>query len=244
MPSPHAIERIKGVLFDKDGTLIDFAESWIPAYAAGAAHLARHAVNGKQCDDLLRATGYDPDRRTFAPDSILTKYTSDEITEIWAVDAGIVIDQLDFDLRRQVKEIFDDVANRSLKAVTDLDRLFRFLKSGGRSVGLATADSTASAHAALDVFAVSDLVDFVTGFDAGHGVKPGPGQVHGFCAEMGIEPDEVMVVGDTAHDLEMARAAGAGLAVAVLTGVGDNSRLDPLADIVLPSIAELNDVFA
>lgn len=243
MPHSDALARIKGVLFDKDGTLIDFAASWIPAYEAGAVHLAGYGTNGVEADALLRASGYDPAQRAFTPESILTKYTSDEITEVWASHAGIDLDGQAADLRREVKDVFDDVANRSLEAVTDLDVLFRALRGRGRAVGLATADSTASAEAALTAFGVAELVDFVTGFDAGHGCKPGPGQVHGFCAAMGLEPGAVMVVGDTAHDMEMGRSAGAGVVVAVLTGVGDQSRLAPMADMVLPSIAGLDALF-
>ena len=37
----------------------------------------------------------------------------------------------------------------------------------------------------------------------------------------------------------MARAAGAGRVVGVLTGVGDRTRLEPLADLVIDSIADL-----
>jgi phosphoglycolate phosphatase len=243
VPQSDALARIKGVLFDKDGTLIDFAASWVPAYEAGAVYLARHGSNGIDADALLRATGYEPETRAFTPESILTKYTSDQITEIWAGHAGIDLDANAGDLRREVKDVFDDVANRSLQAVTDLDVLFRALHGRGLAVGLATADSTASAEAALDTFGVAGLVDFVTGFDGGHGCKPGPGQVHGFCTALGLEPGAVMVVGDTAHDMEMGRNAGAGVVAAVLTGMGDRDRLIPLADMVLPSIAGLDGLF-
>jgi len=46
---------------------------------------------------------------------------------------------------------------------------------------------------------------------------------------------------DTAQvaDLSMGRAAGAGLIVAVLTGVGGRTDLAPLADAVIGSVAEL-----
>jgi phosphoglycolate phosphatase len=47
------------------------------------------------------------------------------------------------------------------------------------------------------------------------------------------------MVGDNRHDLQMARAGGVGLAVAVLSGTGTLESLSPLADIVLDSIADL-----
>jgi phosphoglycolate phosphatase len=46
------------------------------------------------------------------------------------------------------------------------------------------------------------------------------------------------VVGDTAADLQMGRAAGAGLIVAVLTGVGGRADLAPLADVMITSVEE------
>jgi phosphoglycolate phosphatase len=59
------------------------------------------------------------------------------------------------------------------------------------------------------------------------------------CATLGIEPARTAVVGDTVADLSMGRAAGAGLIVAVLTGVGGRTDLAPLADAVIASVAEL-----
>jgi phosphoglycolate phosphatase len=50
---------------------------------------------------------------------------------------------------------------------------------------------------------------------------------------------EVCVVGDNLHDLEMGRAAGAGLVVGVLTGTSEHGDLAPLADRVLESIVAL-----
>ena len=63
--------------------------------------------------------------------------------------------------------------------------------------------------------------------------------VLGFCRATGLSPHEVAVIGDSTHDLHMARAAGAGLAVGVLTGPARDADLAPDADVVLPSIAAL-----
>ena len=52
------------------------------------------------------------------------------------------------------------------------------------------------------------------------------------------------MVGDNRHDLEMARAGGAGLAVGVLSGTGTRETLAPMADVILDSIADLPGISA
>ncbi len=82
-------------------------------------------------------------------------------------------------------------------------------------------------------------MDFVCGYDSGFGHKPGPGMVQEFCRATELKAEQVAVVGDSPHDLDMARAAGAGLAVGVLTGVSPRELLLQHADLVLDSIADL-----
>jgi phosphoglycolate phosphatase len=60
-----------------------------------------------------------------------------------------------------------------------------------------------------------------------------------FCAAVGIEPRHVAVVGDTPHDMGMARSGGAGLAIGVLTGASPRFELEALADHILESIGSL-----
>ena len=60
-----------------------------------------------------------------------------------------------------------------------------------------------------------------------------------FCRATGLPARALAVVGDTTADLGMARAAGAGLALAVLTGATPPPLLAALADRVLASIALL-----
>jgi phosphoglycolate phosphatase len=102
--------------------------------------------------------------------------------------------------------------------VTDLVSLFQRLRGRGLKLGIATMDGTAVTEATLLRIAARELVDFLTGWDGGHGIKPDPGMVLAFCAAVDVPPRETAVVGDNLADLAMARAAGAGLAIAVLTG--------------------------
>ena len=75
--------------------------------------------------------------------------------------------------------------------------------------------------------------------DAGVGTASDAAMALAFCAAAGLPPQRVVVVGDNPCDLLMARAAGAGAALGVLTGTGSRAELGVLADAVLPSVAAL-----
>ena len=234
-------EPIRGILFDKDGTLIDFRATWIPAYRASAEALAHAANKPALAKELLLAGGYDPDSGTLDPTSLLSCGTNDQIADRWSV-----VGQLDsaVDVRRTVRRIFYEHATRAPIPITDLGALFARLKGRGIRLGVATSDSTDSAIAMLEAFSVRHLVDYVAGFDLGFGAKPDTGLVTGFCRKTGLTAGEIAVVGDTRHDLVMAASAGVGLAVGVLSGVTGREGLADLSDVILNSVAEIETVLA
>ncbi|MFN6979855.1 MAG: HAD family hydrolase, partial [Gemmobacter sp.] len=112
------------------------------------------------------------------------------------------------------------------------------LRGRGLRLGVATNDAEAPAHAHLAAAGVTDLFDFVAGYDSGHGSKPGPGPLLAFAAATGLDPARVAMVGDSLHDLHAGRAAGM-IPVAVLTGVAGHAELAPHAAVVLPDIGAL-----
>ena len=57
----------RGILFDKDGTLIDFRATWIPAYHGVAEELAQRLGGGAAMTGVLLARlGYDTAADSFA----------------------------------------------------------------------------------------------------------------------------------------------------------------------------------
>lgn len=228
---------IHAVLFDKDGTLFDFFGTWAPAYETIAAELAEGDAD--LAVRLLKAGGHDPAQGTVAPRSALSGGTNREIATIWCPMLGR--DDVTT-LEAQLDLFFRAHGAGNAKPVTDLPALFRRLRARGLKLGVATMDSHAAAEAALAAFGIAPLVDFFTGYDTGHGTKPGPGMVRAFARAVDLPSSAIAVVGDTLHDLEMARAARAGLAVGVLTGATPRDVLAPHADHVLESIADLESV--
>jgi phosphoglycolate phosphatase len=233
---------IKGVLFDKDGTLIDFRGTWLPAFKGVAGELAARAGGGGiTAETLLAHAGYDAEADRFSEASPLLWATNAQIAAHWAMLPALapVLDVL-----AVVESHFSDQRRYPPQPVGDLPVLLDRLRARGLKLGLATMDSTLQAEIMATGLAIRDRLDFLTGSDGGFGLKPDPGMVLGFCAACGLEPAEVMMVGDTHADLVMARNAGCGLAVAVLTGASPHHQLSALADHVLADIHGLEALLA
>ncbi len=221
---------VRGVLFDKDGTLFDFHATWSVWTVKFIDDLAGQ-------DPVLRsrlgqALGFDPDERRFEPWSPIIASTPDEIAEailplLPGVQAGWLVARMNA----------TSAVARLVPAV-DLSAILGALRSRGLRIGLATNDGEVPARVQLENSGIAGLFDFIAGFDSGHGGKPGPGMVLAFAHKVGISPGETVMVGDSRHDLEAAQSAGA-RPVGVLTGLAGYDDLAPLAEVVLPDIGHL-----
>jgi phosphoglycolate phosphatase len=230
---------IRGILFDKDGTLLDFSATWGPIYRVAAQKAARG--DARLAERLLLVGGHDPQLNRLAGNSVLAAGTSQEIAAVWRDH----VPEWDLtELTRMLDRLFMDEGQLSAVPVPGLAATLARLKARGLTLGIATSDSRAGIEATLTPFDVLGHFSFLAGYDSGHGVKPGPGMVHAFCRSSGLRPVEVAVVGDNLHDLHMGRAAGAGLVIGVLTGTGERDILAEQADHVLESIAGIEALLA
>lgn len=221
---------VAGVLFDKDGTLIDFRATW----DGWARDLILEATggDGASAERLARTMRFDLDARAFLPDSPIIAGTAREAASLVAEGLG----------RSDVAAVEAWIAERARVArmapVVPLRPLCLRLRAAGIALGVATNDAEDVARDNLATLGVTDLFDYVAGFDSGHGGKPGPGMLRAFCTARGVAAERCVMVGDSPHDLVAAAAAGM-RPVAVLTGIATAGDLAPLAEAVLPDIGHL-----
>lgn len=224
---------IAGILFDKDGTLLDFHRTWQPINESAILFAAQGDL--ALAERLRVAGGLCPSSGLALPDTLLAAGTTHEIAEAF-VTAGSPFEVAP--LTREIDRIFCAGAADAVPVVDLASTLARF-KARGLKLGVASSDSEAGIAAMAERFGLVELLDFVTGYDSGHGVKPGPGMLLAFARSCSLEPGEIVVVGDNLGDMEMARRGGAGVKVGVLTGTGTREQLTAAADVCLDSIAEL-----
>lgn len=220
---------IAGIVFDKDGTLFDFRRSW----GTWTARLVRDlAPDEDAAAGLARSIGYNLDTGTFALDSPVIAATVAEIAET-------LLPHLPHMGRTALVGRMNAMAESvPVAEAVPLRPVLGELRGRGLKLGVATNDAEGPARAHLAQAGVSDLFDFIAGFDSGWGGKPAPGQLAAFAAHTGISPTRIAMVGDSRHDLMAGRAAGM-RTVAVLTGIAEAPELAPLADAVLPDIGHL-----
>jgi phosphoglycolate phosphatase len=225
---------IRGVLFDKDGTVIDYWRTWVPINREVALYAARgdHTV----ADELLRLGGHDPATDRITPGSALAAGDFLDIAEAFAAHPQVApAGQLVVGIER----IFRSGGAQHSALISGARDTIVELKRRGFRIGLATNDSAGGLEASLAQHDVLHLFDFAVGCDSGFGSKPDPRMVLGFCQAIGVGAREVAMVGDAVHDLAMGRAAGVALNVGVLSGTSAREDLEGLADLILPSINEL-----
>ncbi|SLN56971.1 Phosphoglycolate phosphatase [Pseudoruegeria aquimaris] len=223
---------IRAVLFDKDGTLFDFNATW-SAWAhgfLGELSGGDPALAGR----LGRAIGYDMELKIFEAGSPVIAGTPGEIAEAMlpllpGQGAAALIEQMN-----------RAAAQAPMVEAAPLVDLLGRLKAVGLRLGVATNDAEAPARAHLAATGVLGHFDFVAGFDSGHGAKPDPGMLLAFAEAVGVPPAQVLMVGDSRHDLLAGRAAGMPT-LGVLTGLAQEEELAPLALAVLPHIGHLPD---
>ena len=232
------LDGIDLVVFDKDGTIIEFGSMW-SGWAVALVEGLVAATGRPIAAPLYAMLGVDPVTGTVRAGGGLAATPMARLHDRTR-EALVASGMSEPDAERALETAWhapDPVA--SARPVTDLAVLFDRLLADGRRIAVATTDDRDPTERTLAALGVAGRIDATVCADDGIAVKPAPDMVLHLCATLGVEPARTAVVGDTAADLRMGRAAGAGLIVAVLTGVGGRADLAPLADVVIASVEEL-----
>ena len=221
------------VIFDKDGTIVDFPATFNPATQSVLETLS--GGDRGLLEAMADVWEFDLETNSIREGSMLISDSgyvlAKELTSV------LPIDDLDTFATR-LDRMFGEICVGTVVALPGAPEALYALQANGISLGIGTNDSEENAVSQMDTLGLTPVFNRILGADSGYGAKPGPGMVSAFVEFAGLLPSQVMMVGDSLHDLESGRAAGA-VTCGVETGPASRETLEKHADIVLPSIADL-----
>ncbi len=232
------------IVFDKDGTLIDFHHMWGRRTETSVSVLLQAVGGDRRLEQaLFRGLGYDHERRRTMGSGPLATATLAKIRTVVATvlyQHGLSWEDAEHRAEATFARCFSRLPEaEAIRPRGDVASICRRLLAAGLHLAVATTDDREATKATLRQLAVDELIAHLRcGDDPDGPTKPDPDVLHQLARDTNVRPQHVMMVGDTPSDLTMARRAGA-VAVGVTGGAGRPSDLAPHADALVESIAAI-----
>jgi phosphoglycolate phosphatase len=234
------------IIFDKDGTLINFAATWVPLIRKRVSFVLKALGRNDQelGDFLLKSWGIDPvtgkiDPRGPCPVSP----RSDEIVigTMALYQKGYPWDEA----KQWVAQAFDEADadgdwREKVVPIKGVQTFLSRLREQGFRTALATNDERKDTEAILNHLGMEDLFDVLLCAGEVNLPKPHPETIFAICRQLGIDPKEAVLVGDSVADMMAGKRAGVALTIGILEGgVTPREELEKVADLVFNSIQHL-----
>src|SRR5688572_1413807 len=166
----------QAIIFDKDGTLIDFDVMW-GSWTLQLADRLQASIELDIRQALCECYGYDLARRKILPDGKLTCTPMWRLRELMievVASVGIPVTEASCAVE-QGWHVPDPVT--LAKPFTDIQKLFINIHKLGIKIAIATTDDREPTRAMLEGFGVKDLVNTMVCADDGIPAKPAPDMV-------------------------------------------------------------------
>ena len=233
----------KAIIFDKDGTLLDFDALWLAVSDKAIAEILERAdAPAFLAGEIL--AGFGVTDGTVDVDGVLCGGTYGQMAEI----VGRVL-QKHGRIRtpEQVKKYTVDAYHRHFTAgvvkpiCAELSDTLKTLKERGVLLAVVTSDDRVNAERCLDELGITQYFDEIYADDGTFPVKPDPACIDELCRKYGLSKTEVVVVGDTLTDMRFAENGGV-RAVGIAKTARNAAVLRAATDTVVEDPSHLLDI--
>lgn len=203
--------KLRGILFDKDDTIIDLETFWREPVSRLAAFLAKGCGEENNLElrrQMEKASGFSDGR--LIPESPIVAGTNRDVLlackEVLQKEGFMVSDTLLEDGLEYLQDVC--IQFGEVRGTTDFLTLLPALKKKGYVLGIATSDHYEPTMHCLRRLGIDSYFDLVLSADRVEHPKPAPDMAMEFCRAFALQPEEVCMVGDSANDMRFAKICG------------------------------------
>lgn len=189
---------IKGILFDKDGTLIEFESMWHQIMTLVFEQLGEENV-----EKLKEISGYT--QVGFEAESIIQYLNTRDIIELW-------MKEIKHHTKEEVFDIFESCAvdeRVDIQLLPHVKESLAYLHEMGYTLGIATADTTNSTIYNLSQCHIQNYFSFIGSDDGLLIPKPHSDMAVRFARHSRLTTDQILIVGDSVSDYKFSVNANA-----------------------------------
>lgn len=201
---------MEGIIFDKDGTLIDFDAFWLDI----SVEALQDVLNICHLPDIPLLDILEPlgvQNAVTSIEGVLCKGTYAQMGEI----VYNVLKRNGYagnlpDTQKLVEDMYvkNSNAGHILPTCENLKEALRTLKNRGIKLAVVTTDNREMTVKCLDALGITELFDAIYTDDGQIPTKPDPACAEDFCQRFGMAKEKVLMVGDTLTDVQFAKNAG------------------------------------
>lgn len=229
---------IKWILFDKDGTLIDFDMSWMKIGIQMVDQFVERFISDEDQAHAYQTLGVNKETNQIEPGTPMACGSLDEIIQNFNALAGEDVGEW----TRQTSQYLIDHREPEIKWIEGMVEALETLKAQGYRIGIITSDTKKGTDQFIEATDTEAFFDLVISTEANAAEKPDPAVLNPlFDQEKGLKAEEIAIVGDNPNDIQTAVNAHLGLSVAVLTGVGQAHEFKQ-ADYVVETAPEVVNI--
>lgn len=215
---------IRAILFDKDGTLLQFTEGWVDSIVG---FLEDKILDDNKKREVFREIGIREDGGV-EENSILSSETAKDLAIIFSKyldeDLDEIYGELDDHLLRYLKE-----NNKFIRETCDLRKLFEALRDRKILIGIFTSDNYRQAKYSMEYLGLDSFIDFYATADI-YKKKPNKESLEVFKKKYSLEDQEIIIVGDSRVDMVFGEDT---VKVGVLCGTGSREMLAKYTDNIV-----------
>ena len=201
---------VKAVIFDKDGTVLDFDAFWLPvAVRATEVIMSKLGVIDVPSEKILESMGV-VDGVASINGSLCCGTSRDMAEDMHAAFRSY---GYSFDIEK-LTELTVEAYQNSIDAgeikptCENIEEVMENLKSKGIMIALVTSDGPVVTKKCLSELGIDKYFDLVFTDDGTHPNKPDPFIINKLCEDYGFEKSKVVMVGDTLSDMNFAINGG------------------------------------